>query len=313
MKMALLSPFITSSGWVYSLGSFYAPDGSVLGRPMYYPDEKGTRLFRGRKYNKYLRHSNGASLIKQPYKPFWQMDPWSVQIPVSQIAEVFDSQKALADWLSTNDIRADLINTILAEFNISKSNLALGGSLGVGCQTDDSDVDLLIYGSDLAELFRAAIKEALYLGKTQLMSPELVDRYANRYAHIYGLQFRHVHKIFSDDITKIYIGDKKISFIFVYSDLEKAKVPTVIYNERKRQEVPDICFFGRLINASAAWLYPRNYLVEDNRGNLFSLWSHHWLRDPTAEVGSEVEVSGSDLGRNIISLTTTRHHISPVS
>lgn len=310
--MSLLTPMITASGWIYSNGSVHQHNGQHFGRPMYYPDPSGNRSFRGLRYSKFNRSVENANASSHPYPRCWQIDPWSVLLPKMSVAEVVDTHSALCTWLSGNDPRVGIVKKILSSAYIPLKALGLGGSTGLGCDSSDSDVDLIIYGSRYVGPCRTAIEDALLAGDLSLMTHDVVATYAARYACLYGLNREYLHAVFAHDITKVYRNGRKISFIFAYHDDESKCIPAQLYqsSDKPRSEVK---IRARVIDGSGTWLYPRKYTVVgavDQK--TYDVWSHHWLRDPITATGALVEIVGNRIADGIISLTELYHKIAPL-
>ncbi|MCR4278432.1 MAG: hypothetical protein NUV84_01500 [Candidatus Uhrbacteria bacterium] len=310
--MDLLGPVVTKSGWVYSTGSLYLRENSLFGRPMYYPDDAGERMFLGRRYKKYQRLPKHSSLPAQPYPLCAQIDPWSVLIPAEQIVDRVDVRQALRNWFEGPDSRTSVIKHLLNTAGIKTDQCGLGGSTGLGCETAASDVDILVFGSASALSCRRAIEDALLSGELTLMTHDVVSSYAERYARLYGLDRSYLHAVFAGDLTKVYYQGRKISFIFVYGENERDKIPLQLYSESVSQTL-EIRLRARVVDGSASWVYPRKYIVEQQHGQLHQVWSHHWLRDPVTPTNTLVEVVGRDLGGGIISMTDLAHHIVPLT
>lgn len=310
--MDLLSPLMTDSGWIYSVGALHDHQNRLFGRPMYYPDENGDRVFQGKRYKKYQRRADFDLLPSQPYAACVQIDPWSVLVPVDRIAEVVDTRRAFARWLDGPDPRVSIIEQLLTTAGIKTGQCGLGGSAGVGCETPASDVDILLYGSASTLACRRAIEDAILNGEIGLMTQEVAAAYAERYSRLYNIDQNHLHAIFAGDPTKVYYRGQKISFIFAYSENERDKIPARLYTESVLQ-TPEICLRARVIDGSASWVYPRKYIIEQQSGELHQVWSHHWLRDPVTPAGTLVEVVGRDLGDGVVSLTGLGHRIIPLT
>ncbi|MDO8592999.1 MAG: hypothetical protein Q7R92_04515 [bacterium] len=283
---------------------------NIFGRPMYFPNETGKRVYLGKRYEKFLRHKGPNLLPTQPYAICAQVDPWSVAIPFGHIADYIDTRQELEYWLTSSDQRVGIVKYIFKEAGITIHRCGLGGSASLGCESSDNDIDLLIFGSSTVLLCKQAIESALRSGDLDLMTREIVSLYVERYARMYGLNQDYLNSVFSYDLTKVYYRGQKISFIFTYSEDERKKIPAILY-ARKSCQAPEICIKAYIIDNTASWLYPRKYIVKKPSGQTYQVWSHHWLKDPVTPAGTLVEVMGRNLGDGIISLTDMHHHIAP--
>lgn len=307
--MLLLSPIITRSGWVYDIVTPWQSDREMIGHPMYYPDPNGSRHIRGNSYQKYLLGTPAAERVTQPYPPEVRVSPWVARIPNEEIVETVDVVGEFQDWLSQDDPRKAVLNRVLREANIPMGSIGLGGSTSLGCHEADADLDILVYGTDHAASCIRSIEQVLLDGEATLMSPDLASGYAQRYGKLYGLPPEYLFNVFAQDLTKVYVQGKKISFIFTYPEGEHAQIPKLLYEETSRDTVE---LRARVVSNISSWLYPRKYLVQTADGHLTSVWSHHWLHKAIAQPGTLVEIVADRLDPKTMVLTKLHHRILPL-
>lgn len=307
--MQLLKLLVTRSDWIYGRASLHQSMGNIHGYPMYYPSDEGDRIFRNKPYLKYRRIADLKSRPVQPYISAQSLDPWSVVIPVSEIIEEIDCVQKFREWRRLGDSRKEVVAAILRRASIPLSQVGLTGSLALECPGLDPDLDLLIYSSrNVAPCIRE-IEKMLHRNEIDFMPDDIAKRYARRYSELYRLPFTKLYNLFRLDLTKIYIDGKKISIIFVYDDGEINNIPSVLYSAETIQTVD---FMGRVVTGFSSWLYPRHYLVMADDGNIYSVWSHHWLYKGIVSSGSRVRVIANDLGQNVLSIAGLDQAIIPV-
>ena len=303
--MSLLSPFITASGWIYGRSSIHDDSRSVRGYPMYYPSVNGDRVFRGQRYMKYTRLSQLEKRVIQPYRLAPMLDPWSVTVPCADIIEYVDCHRSFWEWRRTEDVRKEIVDTLFRRAGIPLQVVGLTGSLALDCPGDNPDLDLLVCGSQWVVPCIRELEKMLHRQEVSLMSIDVAHRYAQRYADLYQLPEETLFHLFHLDPTKIYIHGVKISIIFVYDTCEYKKIPTSLYREGGAEEVS---VQGRVVSSLASWLYPREYLVMCD-GELYSVWSHHWLYKSMASSGAEVSIVARQVGERVFSISALHHHI----
>lgn len=308
--MLLLSPVMTKSGWVFGAAAPWKKGDALIGYPMYYPHADGTRQIDGRSYHKFLRRLPEEDTARQqPYPEEPRIDPWSCRIPGDQIMATIDVISAFQEWLEKPDPRKAVLTRILREAAIPMNAIGIGGSTSLGCQESDADIDVLIFGTAHAPACIGAIEQALLQGRMELMSGEVADAYAKRYGDLYGLAPEYLHHVFAQDLTKVYVEGKKISFIFSYAINELDQIPTTLYRETRPSET---CFRARVVSSVSSWYYPRKYLVQTPDGGLHTIWSHHWLHKAMAPPGMLVEVVADRLDEKTSVLTKMHHRIFPL-
>ena len=307
--MLLLSPVITRSGWVYDIAAPWLSDREMIGHPMYYPDSNGPRHIRGSSYQKYLLGTPAAERVLQPYPAEAQVSPWAARIPSNEIVEIIDVVEAFQARLSQDDPRKAVLNRVLREAGIPMGSIGLGGSTSLGCHQADADLDILVYGTDHAASCIRSIEQVLLDGEATLMSSDLASGYAQRYGKLYGLPPEYLFNVFAQDLTKVYVQGRKISFIFTYPEVDLAQIPKLLYRDTPGSSVE---LRARVVSNVSSWLYPRKYLVRTANGTLTSVWSHHWLHKAIAQPGTLVEIVADSLDPKIMALTKLHHRILPL-
>lgn len=307
--MRLLNPILTRSGWIYVIIVPCLFNYEVIAYPMYFPDRRGNRQFRGLPYQKYLAREQSSDPWNQPYPPEKHLHRWAARVPISEIIEQIDVTQSFKSWLSGSDPRLNVLLKILHDAHIPVSHLGLGGSFSLRCQTTESDLDLLIYGVRHIAPCLKAIKNTLLSGDVQLMSSELASGYARRYSRLYNLPFDYLFPVFACDLTKLYVEEHKISFIFTYDEREQHQIPECLYQQ---SAISEVTLRAKIISSNFSWSFPRKYCLRAVDGVQYHLWSYHWLHKAMINKGMIVEVNADQINKKDLILMRLHHHIIPV-
>lgn len=305
--MSLLSPILSTTGWIYGQDSFVDRNEPMLVTPLYYPDANGDRYFNGQPYSKYVKVGAKSG---QPYPtllPFAKVAPSTYVLPRDQMVKIFDCQASYAQWSDADDVRRLTIHNILTRANVPLQATGLAGSKACECTKSDSDIDVLIRGTKYVSSVLSELQQVVAARRAELMGPIKASKYARRYGDYYSMDQDHLGHIFAADVTKLYVEGQKISFIFVYDESEKDHIPKELYDDSEVH--PDIEMQARIINVDKSWLYPRCYSVKADDGSEYALWSHQWIHKNLFPVGTKVQLNAQMCSKNTLSLSTKAHRI----
>lgn len=304
--MSLLSPVLAKSGWIYCHGAFSGEDQPMLVTPLYYPSETGDRYFQGELYGKYISVGAKPDQINPSLLGIPTVSRTTYALPREDIRKVFEPTQAYEQLLASQDVRRSAIAHIVDAASVPKTQLGIIGSRACECVKPDSDIDIIVKGSQYVASVLRELHAIIRTGDAKLMSQEKAAKYAHRYSEFYGLDGKHIYNLFATDPTKLYIEGQKISFIFVFDDQEKDRIP---HELNVGLAAPNIMVSGTIINTSDAWLYPRHYSIMDHTGKRFDIWSHEWLFKNFFPVGTEIEVTAQKCSDSVLALTTKNHKI----
>lgn len=125
----------------------------------YYKDSSGTREKSNGKYSSFRNQKSGENFVMQNFPKniirHEQLDSY-VMIPGNEIEKVYNPTDVLRTLMKEETLSKlhskifDLVNLIIENCNIPIEDIGISGSTLVGLESnsDDSDIDLLIYGRE---------------------------------------------------------------------------------------------------------------------------------------------------------------------
>ena len=164
IKTRLRDFLITKDNWIFSVSDYFCNDGirSIL---RYVPDEKGERELNGKRYRKY--DFGPAFEFMKKYRPEWLHDVHVV--PESEVKIVLRPYNIIPKLVNT-DSRVREIVKVLDMFGIPRTSMGVTGSMLLGLQNENSDIDFVVYGP---LWFRA--RDTITIAKQQEGSIEELD------------------------------------------------------------------------------------------------------------------------------------------
>lgn len=147
----------TSDGLIFDV---LHPPNRVIAYLRYVPDGRGTRERAGTSYRKVYPLYARAKLLARRWPEYLYYDPYlnrEVQaVPQGKVKEHYLPTEKLTELRRLGKINQlerfalDMAETLSRESEISASQIGVSGSILVGLQTPNSDIDLLLYGTDAA-------------------------------------------------------------------------------------------------------------------------------------------------------------------
>jgi predicted nucleotidyltransferase len=163
------NPYIQGMGSGFSEGDYiktidglyFAVKGGLHGEDLvvailrYIPDENGERAHNGKHYRRVYDVDCTTKVLQENYPDYINYIDWlglSLQsVPHSKIAEVFKPADKLKDILINPDSKlakqiTRFVETLSESSGVSTSFFGVSGSLLIGLETMESDIDLNVYG-----------------------------------------------------------------------------------------------------------------------------------------------------------------------
>ena len=150
----------TFDGLIFDVKGLVHPPDRVIAYVRYLPDRRGAREKRGIRYRKVYDLAARTNLLRARWPEYIYRDTVfnrEVQaIPVDKIKQHYVPTERLAEILSATRpdrmerLALDMAETLVRETGILASKIGVSGSILVGLHTARSDVDLILYGSDVA-------------------------------------------------------------------------------------------------------------------------------------------------------------------
>lgn len=150
----------TSDGLIFDVKGVLHPPDRVIAYLRYVPDGRGGRERAGIRYRKVYSLYARAKLLARRWPEYVYHDPYlnrEVQaVPVGRVRQHYLPTEKLTELQREGELNqlgrlaVDMAETLSRESEISVSQIGVSGSILVGLQTPNSDIDLLLYGTDRA-------------------------------------------------------------------------------------------------------------------------------------------------------------------
>jgi predicted nucleotidyltransferase len=163
-----------TGGFMFDVKGFIHPPGRIIAFVRYFPDKQGERSRNGQRYSKIYSLSDRIRLIETRFPSYIVadkvFDEVLCEVPENEVQKVYTPIDALAhlreennpDVLQTRVLQmADLLKE---EARIEWSSLGVSGSVMVGLHNSNSDIDLLIYGSENCRRVQTVLSKELGAG-----------------------------------------------------------------------------------------------------------------------------------------------------
>lgn len=164
IKTRLRDFLVTKDHWIFSVSDYFCNDG-IRSTLRYVPDEKGERELNGKRYRKY--DFGPAFEFMRKYRPEWVQDVHVV--PESEVKIVLRPHNIIPKLINT-DSRVREIVKVLDMSGIPRTSMGVTGSMLLGLQNKNSDIDFVVYGP---LWFRA--RDTITIAKQQEGSIEELD------------------------------------------------------------------------------------------------------------------------------------------
>ena len=140
IKTRLRDFLITKDDWLFSVSDYFCNDG-IRSTLRYVPDENGERELNGKRYRKY--DFGPAFEFMRKYRPEWVQDVHVV--PDSEVKIVLHPYNIIHKLINS-DSRVREIVKVLDMSGIPRTSMGVTGSMLLGLQNENSDIDFVVYG-----------------------------------------------------------------------------------------------------------------------------------------------------------------------
>ncbi len=188
-----------------------------------------------------------------------------IEVPTNEITKYLYPEQGLQDWMiNKRDTEwGKCITNIVSQFkdilNIDETSMGITGSLLWGAQHDNSDIDLVIYGSENA--LRFIRNAAELLKKSSLIHrppPEFVERHAGTLAKKTGLNSKLTRQYIAQKSYYIYFEKKFLSLGFVPDPGEISRE----YDAYEFHTLVPIQLKARILDDRLGYFYPGEYKIK---------------------------------------------------
>ncbi len=175
----------TSEGLLFHVKGGVHPPDRVTAFLCYVPSSKGNRRRGKRKYLRIYDLNKSFNLLTKKYPKYLYFDPVMSKliqsVPLSEIKEIYNPVEKIKE-LSLKKRKSEL-ETLICEFvgelnerSGFSSSIGVSGSVLVGLETKDSDIDLVVYGERESRKVYSALKEMRREGEIKPYNLETVKR-----------------------------------------------------------------------------------------------------------------------------------------
>jgi predicted nucleotidyltransferase len=264
----------------------------------YVPDEKGERTFDGKHYRRVYDLDSTTEYLKNNKSTYVNYIDWlglSLQsVPVSHIAEVYKPTQRLQHIISKPDSILEekvynFVNILSDTSGVALSSFGISGSLLIGLDDDNSDIDLNVYGIKNGQRVYDALKKIrreenwVSAYRKDSIEPILFSRWGDT-----GIDLEIFRKIEMKKILHGLIGD--VDYFI-----------RLLVDEKKSNSTPikSVSISATVTDSSQAIYTPCLYSVEDviledeSTYNISSLKSYRGKFTEQVKKGEKIKAQGT--------------------
>jgi hypothetical protein len=166
---------------IFTVKGLLHPPDRVIAYLRYVPDPSGSRQRGGRRYRRVYHFEEQEAFLKARYREYLAYDPVSgtslQSVSRERIRSVYDPCRYLTFLRSrgTHDpVEQDALRLamLLREARtVSREDVGISGSVLIGLQRPDSDIDLIIYGEEAGRAAHRMLQGLLVRSSTPLRRP----------------------------------------------------------------------------------------------------------------------------------------------
>jgi predicted nucleotidyltransferase len=185
----------TREGLFFAVKGFEHPPDRRIGVLRYAPDaEKGKRVKDGVSYRRFYHFDDQEQQIRAAYPQYLSYDPvfkaTLQSVPAVNVSRIYDPRERFQELTSASaaaPIEQDacaFLSLLQREAQVPASALGITGSILVGLQTEQSDLDVLVFGVESCKKVYTALRRLLDMQTFTELRPldfkGLEDLYAER-------------------------------------------------------------------------------------------------------------------------------------
>lgn len=255
-------------GIIFDVKGYEHPPAKVVAYPRYVPSPSGNRCRNGRCYEKIYDLNVRYEFLRSKLMEYLVyddvFDAYVCEVPLKNITKHYIPTKYLRNLFKHSDSlkglkkRAlDLALTLARESDVNIENLGISGSLLVNLHRENSDIDLIIYGTGESRKVANILNKLFSRG---VLRKHNIEEYRKLF------EFRKAYKIMDFETfvkherRKIFQGfflNREFFIRFVKKPHETTK-----YGEFKYKDMGEITIKAKVVDDSESIFTPVSYKIE---------------------------------------------------
>jgi predicted nucleotidyltransferase len=298
----------TTDDLIFTVKGLHHPPDRVIAYLRYAPDPHGDRERKGRRYRRFYHFEEQEALLRTHHPQYLADDPVSgtrlQSVPRERIRSIHDPRrflKALRDH-GTGDLLAgdalDLATLLQRDSGVAWEDVGISGSVLIGLQSLDSDIDLVIYGEEAGRAVHRTIQRLLDRASTplrRLHQEELGVLHAEHRADT-PLDFEDFSRLQARKVNELRFRGRESFIRFVKRPSETEEQ----YGDRRFESLGCVTARALVTDDGDAIFTPCRYTVEDVAflqgeavADLRSIVSFRGRFSDQARVGERIEARGT--------------------
>jgi predicted nucleotidyltransferase len=293
---------------IFTVKGLLHPPDRVVAYLRYAPDPSGSRQRSGRRYRRFYHFEEQEAFLKARYPEHLAYDPVSgtflQSVARGRIRSVYDPCRYLAVIRSegmTDRVEQDALHLAMllqAAGKVSWTDLGISGSLLIGLQRPDSDIDLVIYGEKAGRAVHRTLQSLLACSSSPLRRPSREELAALHVEHRADtpLTFEDFARLQARKVNEVRLKGREAFIRFVKRPAEAQ----VRYGDQRFESLGAVTVRALVTDDRDAIFTPCRYIVDeaaviDGRAvaDLRSIVSFRGRFSDQARVGEWVEARGS--------------------
>ncbi|MFW9988605.1 MAG: nucleotidyltransferase domain-containing protein [Candidatus Odinarchaeota archaeon] len=155
----------------------------------FFPHAEGERIRNNIRYKKVYDLSERFTILRDKFPKYLyfskQLDLEVQGVDIKDIAKIYTPRDFYGKLLRENNLSTlekdskNLCDLFISEGNLNENSIGISGSAMIGLNTEDSDIDILIYGTELSLEFQKKLKNLFE--STNRLRKYNIDEYKSHY------------------------------------------------------------------------------------------------------------------------------------
>ena len=251
---------------IFAVKGFVHPPTHIIAFPKYIPNKESKKG-----YSKIESLTESYNFLRQHYPEYLRFDPVFNEIlgevPKPKIKKIFSPKNFLKNLLKKEILdkvekdAVDFVNLILDNSSLPISSLGISGSLMVGFHTENSDIDLVVYGFKQAKTFYEFLKKMVKDEKSQ------VKQYTEKdLQRLYRFRVKDTEISFKQFVqveTRKFLQGKFRGRDYFIRLVKESWEQDEKYGEKYYFSMGQIEFKAKVVDDSESIFTPTKYVVDD--------------------------------------------------